>query len=83
VLGGAIIFALSDCHLISLIFVIPDKRSADPEPMPWTVVKQIGCRKKYLQIMSNLSTSRQAQQVRGQFTFCSFSVIYSISGGEK
>jgi hypothetical protein len=25
-------------------FVIPDKRSADPEPMPCTVVKQIGCK---------------------------------------
>jgi hypothetical protein len=26
-------------------FVIPDKRSADPEPMPWTVVKQFWCKK--------------------------------------
>jgi hypothetical protein len=24
-------------------FVIPDKRSADPEPMPWMAAKQIGC----------------------------------------
>jgi hypothetical protein len=29
-------------------FVIPDKRSADPEPMPWTVARQIGRRKKHL-----------------------------------
>jgi hypothetical protein len=26
------------------IFVIPDKRSADPEPMPWTGVNQFQCK---------------------------------------
>jgi hypothetical protein len=35
-------------------FVIPDKRSADPEPMPWTVMKQFWCGKKHPKIATKL-----------------------------
>jgi hypothetical protein len=62
------VFELSDCHLISRTFVIPDKRSADPEPMPRTVVKQIGCRKKYRQIMSNPRQNRSQFWQTGALT---------------